>query len=109
ELRPDLSPSFADAVERALATDPRNRFANAEEMRVALSTPARSAVKTVPLQPPTPATKTMTLPVPARRPAPARATPRARVDRVDRVWRAIAATVVTAVLVVAIVLLATRG
>ncbi len=33
ERRPDLSPAFVATIERALATDPADRFADAEEMR----------------------------------------------------------------------------
>src|SRR5205807_7284307 len=40
ELRPDLDPRVAGAVERAMEPDPARRFASAEEMAQALSGPS---------------------------------------------------------------------
>jgi eukaryotic-like serine/threonine-protein kinase len=40
-LNPDVTPQLAAAVDRALALDPRDRFASAEEMREALADGAR--------------------------------------------------------------------
>jgi serine/threonine protein kinase len=40
-LNPDVTPQLAAAVDRALALDPRDRFASAEEMRQALADGAR--------------------------------------------------------------------
>ncbi|MCA9606052.1 MAG: serine/threonine protein kinase [Myxococcales bacterium] len=37
EIRPDLPPALVDTVERALQRDPRNRFASAREMFLALA------------------------------------------------------------------------
>ena len=66
EWRPDLSPAFVATVERALATDPADRFADAAEMRAALDrTPSATgtpAPETLPLRPP--AHDTAVLPVP---------------------------------------------
>ena len=45
---PDLDPAFAEAVERAMAKDPRRRFASAEEMHRAL---ADDGASTVPFTP----------------------------------------------------------
>ena len=65
ERRPDLSAAFVAAVERALVTDPADRFADAEEMLAALTTPSTVPVGvTVPLR--APATETAVLPPPAR-------------------------------------------
>ena len=41
DLRPELEPALAAAVERALATDPGDRFASAGEMAAAMATPSR--------------------------------------------------------------------
>jgi eukaryotic-like serine/threonine-protein kinase len=41
DLNPDVAPQLAAAVDRALALDPRDRFASAEEMRQALADGAR--------------------------------------------------------------------
>jgi serine/threonine-protein kinase len=41
ELNEDVTPQLAAAVDRALALDPRDRYASAEEMRVALAEGAR--------------------------------------------------------------------
>jgi eukaryotic-like serine/threonine-protein kinase len=41
QLNPDVTPQLAAAVDRALALDPRDRFASAEEMRQALADGAR--------------------------------------------------------------------
>ena len=73
ERRPDLSPAFVATVERALATDPAERFADADAMRAAFDTPPSTAgtstagapaPATVPLRPPT--RDTAILPVPIR-------------------------------------------
>jgi serine/threonine protein kinase len=65
ERRPDLPATFIAAVERALATDPADRFADADEMLVALTTPPTVPVGvTVPLR--APATETAVLPPPER-------------------------------------------
>ena len=42
EQRPDLSPALVATVERALATDPADRFADAEAMRDALTSTSRA-------------------------------------------------------------------
>jgi serine/threonine-protein kinase len=115
--RPDLSDAFVAAVERALALDPADRFARADEMRTAIATPTSATVPvTVPVRasrPPTapaPATApaTATLPAPVRpRLAPttraARTLPRAGVVRV------VVALVAGVVLVVGVVFLVARG
>jgi non-specific serine/threonine protein kinase/serine/threonine-protein kinase len=73
ERRPDLSPAFVATVERALATDPAERFADADQMRAAFDAPTSTAgtstagapaAPTVPLRPP--ARDTAILPAPAR-------------------------------------------
>jgi serine/threonine protein kinase len=91
--RPDLSPAFASAVERALATDPETRFADAAAMRDALT--ASPVPDTVALASPT---ETAILPRPLRAP---RVAPRRRFDA--RVF-ALAATIVAALLIVVVVL-----
>jgi non-specific serine/threonine protein kinase/serine/threonine-protein kinase len=94
--RPDLSAAFASAVERALATDPEARFADASAMRDALTaSPASPVPDTVALAAPT---ETAILPAPPRAP---RVAPRRRFD--TRVF-ALAATIVAALLIVAVVL-----
>ena len=104
ERRPDLSPAFVATVERALATDPADRFADAAEMRAALdrspSATATPAPETVPLRPP--ARDTAVLPV-SRDPRP---TPR-RLD-LRRVI-VVASVVLVLVAVIAIGLLVSAG
>ena len=93
DLRPALRPELAAAIERALATDPEDRFADAAAMRAALDPVApATAVPTVPLAPPTP-TATATLPAPAPMPSP-------RPARAPRRWWIAAAVAVAAVVVV---------
>src|SRR5204862_1993062 len=70
EVRPELSPAFTATVERALATDPSVRFADAVSMRDSLR--STSAAPTVPLISPD-ATETAVLPAPPPVPAPRRA------------------------------------
>jgi eukaryotic-like serine/threonine-protein kinase len=91
--RPDLSPAFTSAVERALATEPEARFAGATAMRDALT--ASPVSDTLALAAPT---ETAVLPAPPRAP---RVAPRRRFD--SRVF-ALAATVFAALLIVAVVL-----
>jgi serine/threonine-protein kinase len=111
DRRPDLSPDFVAAVERAMATDPAERFESADAMLAVLAS-AAVAPKTVPLQPPS--APTATLPVPARvgtPPAPrgeARRE-RRREPRRDRRWRGIVAAAVSVVLATALVFLITRS
>jgi serine/threonine-protein kinase len=114
-LRPDLSPAFVQAVERALATDPDARFADAAAMEAALDGTAAPATATVPLHAGTPTAVLPTppaTPVPPRPSAPSRAAParpRPRVgDRFGR-GRLAAIAALFAVLVVAVVLLVTGG
>jgi eukaryotic-like serine/threonine-protein kinase len=62
ELTPEVPPQLATAVDRALALDPRDRYADAEEMREALIDGARGigpteATRAVP--PPTEATRAL--------------------------------------------------
>ena len=112
DRRPDLSPSFVAAVERALATDPSERFADADEMRAAFDATTSGtgvpAPETVPLRAPT--RETAVLPVPTRAPSapaqPSRSRPRRRDLR-----RALVAASVALVLVVAVAigLIATAG
>lgn len=63
-LRPDIEPAFASVVQRAIAADPRARFADADQMRAALS-----AVRpqTLFLDQPLPDPATAYVPVPAPR------------------------------------------
>ena len=103
DRRPDLSPSFVAAVERALATDPAARFADADEMRAAFdrspSVTDGPAPETVPLR--APARDTAVLPV-AERVPPAREQP-ARPRRRPRGLRgALVVASVVLVLVVAV-------
>jgi serine/threonine protein kinase len=122
ELRPDLSAAFVATVERALATDPADRFADADEMRAALDAPATTPIgATVPLVPPAteaPVTETALLapPAPPARRVPSSATSvpvapatrgRRRVDRRLAVVMGVVAVVV--LVVVAVALLVTSG
>jgi serine/threonine protein kinase len=97
--RPDLSPAFASTVERALATEPEERFPDAAAMRDAFTaSPALTASPvsdTVALAAPP---ETALLPAPLRAPHVA---PRRRFD--TRVF-ALAAAIVAALLVLAVVL-----
>ena len=110
ELRPDLSPALVAAIERALAPDPEDRFADADEMLAALTAPPTEPVGvTVPLR--APATETAVLPPPARstpRPVTPTATPKPKRRRVPP---ALVVLAVGIVLLVAILVgvLATRG
>jgi serine/threonine protein kinase len=126
DLRPDLSPPLVDAVERALSTDPDDRFPDAASMRAALDPPGpasgtvtlpltTSAAPTavlppprtpVPTSTPTPAHPAGTTAALAGAPAPDRA---ARAPRRPGVVRVVAGVLVAVVLVVAIALLVTRG
>ena len=105
ERRPDLSPAFVATVERALATDPADRFADAAEMRAALDRAARRRRRhrlpeTVPLRPP--ARDTAVLPV--------RRDPRPSPRRLDlRRARRRASVVLVLVAVIAIGLLVSAG
>ncbi len=104
ERRPDLSPAFVAAVERALATDPADRFADADEMRAALdrspSATGTPAPETVPLRPP--ARDTAVLPV--------RRAPRPTPRRLDlRRVIVVASVVLVLVVVIAIGLLVSAG
>lgn len=109
ERRPDLSPVFVAAVERALAPDPADRFADADEMRAALdAAPARvSAGATAPLR--ARAGETAVLSPPARATPGADAAPRRstrpRLDRRNAVTAGAAAVLV--VLAIALGLLVT--
>ena len=49
EVRPDVDPSLAAAVERAIDPDPSARFASAADMAAALGAPGNAATPTVPL------------------------------------------------------------
>jgi eukaryotic-like serine/threonine-protein kinase len=51
-LRPDVDPPLASVIERAMARDPRWRFASAQEMRAALSGGGVAPIP-VPVRPPT--------------------------------------------------------
>jgi serine/threonine protein kinase len=105
EHRPDLSPELVAVVERALATDPADRYASADEMLAALvSPPAVAETATLPSSPS--ATATLAPPVRNAAPPPSVAVRRSHVTR-----RAIAAIVVVLVLVVigAVALLGARG
>jgi serine/threonine protein kinase len=107
--RPDLSDVFVDTVERALATDPADRFASADEMRAALVAPTPATIPTtVPVRAPHPPIRTATLPAPMR-PRRAPTAPTARTPRRARVRRLVAALVVAVVLVVGVVFLVARG
>ncbi len=104
ERRPDLSPAFVATVERALATDPADRFADAAEMRAALdrspSATGTPAPETVPLRPP--ARDTAVLPV--------RGDPRPTPRRLDlRRVIVVASVVLVLVAVIAIGLLVSAG
>jgi serine/threonine-protein kinase len=106
ERRPDLAPTFVAAVERALATDPADRFADAGEMLVALTAPPAPPTEpvgvTVPLR--APATETAVMPPPART-APRPATPSRTRRRIGRARVLVAAAVVVVLLLVAAVAL----
>ena len=109
ERRPDLSPAFVATVERALATDPADRFADADEMRAALdrtpNTTGAPAPETVPLRPP--ARDTAVLPAPP--PAPGRdRRPTSRRTDLRRVI-VVASVVLVLVAVIAIGLLVSAG
>ena len=97
QVRPDLPPAFVATVERALATDPADRFADAGAMRASLS--SVPAEPTIPLSAPAP---TAVLPSP-RRPPPA-----GEHRRSDRRPLAVAAAVVAAIVVVVVLVLALR-
>ncbi|MBV8785227.1 MAG: serine/threonine protein kinase [Mycobacterium sp.] len=63
-LRPDVEPGLIRVIERAIARDPRQRFASAEEMRAGLHH-RRTAAAAMPVPPPPhPATKLLEVPVP---------------------------------------------
>jgi serine/threonine protein kinase len=114
--RPDLSPAFVATVERALATEPGERFADAAAMRGALASagaartePLTAATETAVLPPPprpapAPAPQASTAPTP--RPAPARP---ARPRRRSNARRLAAVAAVVAILIVIGVLLLTGG
>jgi eukaryotic-like serine/threonine-protein kinase len=103
--RPDLDPAFVAAIERAMATDPDDRFADADEMRAALTAPATVSVGvTVPLR--APATETAVLPPPERS-APASAAPRPHRRRFGPALAA--AVVLVLVLAIAVALLVSQG
>jgi non-specific serine/threonine protein kinase/serine/threonine-protein kinase len=75
DLRIDLSSELVTAVERALATDPRERFASVDEMRAALDRasgglPSAGTAVTAPLSRPLAATAALPSPTRSRRPAP---------------------------------------
>jgi len=124
ERRPDLSREFVDTVERALATDPAERFTSADAMLAAMaSPPAPAPNETVPLLPPS--APTATLPAPERVSAsPAEASPAAapravgprsprraprNTPRRGRLWGGLAAAAVSVVLVTSVVLLVAGG
>jgi serine/threonine-protein kinase len=117
ELRPDLSPAFVAVVERALATNPDDRFADAAGMQAALhSPPAAPTAPTVPL---VSAEPTATLPVPRRgqpraRPSgqahgQARGEPVESHRRLDRRALVVAGAFVVAVVVVILLLVVPGG
>jgi serine/threonine protein kinase len=117
--RPDLSPSFVATVDRALATDPDERFADAAAMRDALTSTGAApterliaGTETAVLPPPArpaPASPAPTAPAPTLRPAPAAPVrpPRQRRRFGARALAAVAAVV--AILVVVAVVLLTGG
>ena len=45
-LRPDVDPALVATIERAMARDPRWRFATAEQMRASLDAPAQPPRRT---------------------------------------------------------------
>ncbi len=108
EARPDLDASLVAAVERAMAKDPRQRFADAGAMAAALRPPSAIAgpgahAVTVPNLT-GPATKVLTPPTPPARPVDPNPGPTPR----HRGAPAVAALVVVVVVAV-VVLLTTRG
>ena len=115
DQRPDLSPALVATVERALATDPADRFDDAEAMRGALDAPP-PAPSTVPIAVTLPlgasASETATLPPPAR-PAPVAAPVLGTASRHDATACAPRPVVVLVALVLVLgavlVLLATCG
>jgi serine/threonine-protein kinase len=101
--RPDLAPSFVAGVERALAIDPKDRFADADEMRAALrsrSAPPSASVR--PTEPLTFGVRTAVLTAP-KRPEGAVLQP----TRGPR-WRWAVALLAVVLLVIAVVMLAVR-
>ena len=101
--RPELAPTFAAAVERAMAPEPDDRFADAAAMRDALASTA--GVATEPLNT---RTETAMLPVAASRPRPVPARPPQGRRRFEaRPLVAVAAIV--AILTVLAVVLVSRG
>jgi serine/threonine protein kinase len=63
-LRPDVDPVLIAVIERAMAHDPRQRFASAEEMRAGLHRPRTVAAGMHVAPPPRPATKVLDVPLP---------------------------------------------
>jgi hypothetical protein len=117
QRRPELSPTFVATVERALATEPGERFADAAAMRTALASagaaptePLTAATETAVLPPPArpaPAPQVPTAPtVPTGRPAPVRP---ARPRRRSAARRLAAVAAVVTILIVMGVLLLTGG
>ena len=110
---PQLSPALVDAIERALATDPDERFERASSMRDAMRSSAPASPELAPpTEPIVVRTETAIMPPPDRAPCtPARPGPETRVAGRRRFGRgrlASAFAVVAFLLVVAVVLL-TRG
>jgi serine/threonine protein kinase len=122
EQRPDLSPVLVAVIERALANDPADRFADAEQMLAALDAPAlpptTPVAVTVPIGEAAGATATlpppsrvrpapMSVPAPAPTPAPNRVPTSRRFDG----RRAVLAGLVVLVMALAVVVgvLLTRG
>jgi serine/threonine protein kinase len=112
EERPDLSPAFVATVERALATDPAERFADADEMLASLtsSSPSAPTVRVAaPTPVPTPVTETAVL-VPLTRATPSTAPPApSRRRRVERRPLLVVAASVVLLLAVAISLVVLAG
>jgi serine/threonine protein kinase len=102
ELRPDVDPSLPAAIRRAMAVEPRDRFASAQDFAEALKNPARArrdtpavahvpeptrAYPVAPVPPPPPPSSTPPPPPPS---PPARVARRARPGRVALLLLALA-------------------
>ena len=96
ELRPDVDPALAAAVERAMGVDPAARFASAAEMAEAFAV-APGAAPTVPLAAPGD-TQVLHAPEPAPLPPSAPAPARARGRRPTAFWVGLACLAAAALL-----------
>jgi serine/threonine protein kinase len=103
--RPELSPTFVAAVERALATDPDARFADAAAMRDALASTGVAPTGAALTEPLTQGTGTAVLPLPAPGPRPVPVRPARPRRQFDARRLAAVAAAVAILIVLAIVLL----